>query len=719
MGSRYRENVRNVFECFCEIVCPKGDHEPAWILQKFPESYKDEEVLRVVPKFAFPCEFDNSVVQHYSFVLTSADSKWMFGFCRHNPKSDTSFVVLSYLPWHEQFYKFLNFVSDLTRSINSDELWSFLNSVYRNPPPDFGHPLQVSLKDGVTHFVCTAPAQFQLPRIPENRNLTEYYNAVDTHNMMIIFASMLYERRIIFVSKKLYRLSACVQSANGIIYPMNWQHIFIPVLPKHLIDYLLAPMPYLIGLPESLLPNVRRNDLGEVVILNADTNTVETPFDDLESLPQDVVNRLRRQLKNRAVLLGDGVSRAFLQALVQLIGGYRDGLRFQQGQEITFNPEAFINSRPASMQPFLRKMLHLQIFQQFIEERLELLNAGLGFSDEFEMEACSYMDKTSSRLKQQYKEWTFTIKRDSTAFLRSVKNRANPAVKSAVKTVKERGRNVKTAYRGIRSKLRDPSPVQHPEPRSAPGSPTESSRVPVPTTYKRERHSTGISDTNYTKLTSPTELDDNSQYPPLDLNINLMDDLQDVIFNRGISSSKLVRSLENLSISNQTPVDKDKKELASSTNSTWYTSDDVFLATPPTLPPRKNQPPKLPAVEEANLIQLNSTSSMDDFDPLLSGKSLLSSDSETATEPKIVGLINPLYPYFTPKNQEKKDNELLSEYGINFNSFQLHSGSLNAAPSSSSENSQNFSKPPSIGGSSNFESQGTHSKMTFDWTTFD
>lgn len=72
--------------------------------------------------------------------------------------------------------------------------------------------------------------------------------------MMIIFASMLYERRIIFVSKKLYRLSACVQSANGIIYPMNWQHIFIPVLPKHLIDYLLAPMPYLIGLPESLLP---------------------------------------------------------------------------------------------------------------------------------------------------------------------------------------------------------------------------------------------------------------------------------------------------------------------------------------------------------------------------------------------------------------------------------------------------------------------------------
>jgi len=70
--------------------------------------------------------------------------------------------------------------------------------------------------------------------------------------MIIIFASMLFERRIIFTSKKLYRLSACVQSANAVLYPMNWQHIFIPVLPQSLIDYLLAPMPYLIGLPHTL-----------------------------------------------------------------------------------------------------------------------------------------------------------------------------------------------------------------------------------------------------------------------------------------------------------------------------------------------------------------------------------------------------------------------------------------------------------------------------------
>lgn len=76
------------------------------------------------------------------------------------------------------------------------------------------------------------------------------------------------------------------------------------------------------------------------------------------------VANLKKALRNRSALLGDGVSRAFLRALVQLTAGYRDALTLEQGQSITFNQNAFVESRPSSMQPFLRKMLELQIFQQ-------------------------------------------------------------------------------------------------------------------------------------------------------------------------------------------------------------------------------------------------------------------------------------------------------------------------------------------------------------------
>lgn len=74
--------------------------------------------------------------------------------------------------------------------------------------------------------------------------------------MIAVFAAMLAERRIIFTSKRLDRLSSCIQAANAFLYPMVWQHIFIPMMPMKLKDYLSAPMPYLIGVPSMVLETV-------------------------------------------------------------------------------------------------------------------------------------------------------------------------------------------------------------------------------------------------------------------------------------------------------------------------------------------------------------------------------------------------------------------------------------------------------------------------------
>ncbi|XP_011349322.2 DENN domain-containing protein 1A isoform X3 [Ooceraea biroi] len=654
MGSRLRENVKQLFECFCEVAAPVGE-KPAWILQKYPNSFSDEEILKSVPKFAYPCEFENLLVQHFSFVLTSIDSKWTFGFCRHDPKTETALVVLSALPWHETFYKLLNHIASLTSNASGEDLWKFLENIYTCGVPIPGNSISIPLPNSTVNFICQSPKQFQLPSIPENRNLTEYYSAIDSHNMMMIFASMLYERRIIFTSKRLSRLSACVQACNALIYPMIWQHIYIPVLPLSLIDYLLAPMPFLIGVPTPTLQKVLKSDLGEVVILDADNNTIESPFQDLESLPQDVVTNLKKALRNRPALLGDGVSRAFLRALVQLTAGYREALTLQQGERITFNQNAFVESRPSSMQPFLRKMLELQIFQQFIEERLNMLNSGLGFSDEFEMEACSYSTKSSSKFMQQYREWTYTMRKESSAFFRSVKDKANPAVKYAVKSVKDKGKDMKTAYKGLKWKgrsNRSETTMRFHQPRSAPSSPTVDRKpidftsppkspngITATTSYRKElrlRNSnfTDTSRKQYSPL-SPSSPED-SDSPPERINMDLMRELQDVIF------------------PNTPPVDR-------------------------------TDSPEVP-----DLIRLDSTNSSDDFDPLLSKSSEFPSTKQMSQSLHLPemgeGLSNPLYPYFQQplhkSNDKPKTNtsdsvgdmDLLQAYGIDFNKFSLANG---------------------------------------------
>ncbi|XP_055642191.1 DENN domain-containing protein 1A isoform X2 [Toxorhynchites rutilus septentrionalis] len=446
MNSRIKEDVNRLFEYWCEIApetasspsdpsvggSGSADRSPGYIVQSFPESFKDAKVIADIPAFAFPCAFERRTIQVHSFVLTNIDSKWRFGFCRHDPKTPTAMVIVTYLPWHDTFIRFLNVLADVRRNSQS-EFESFLAEAYNKGIPEPGGCLKLQYDRPVQTFCFQRPQQFLLPSIPENHNLNLYYNFVEPKFMIGIFAAMLAERRIIFVSRRLDILASCIQAANAFLYPMVWQHIFIPVLPMKMKDILGAPMPFLIGVPEAVFETLRREEIGEVVILNCDKRTLETPFEDVKNMPPELVASLKKHLANSAEHRGDRVSKIFLGILVQLIGGYRDAVKFND--KITFDPETFIDTRPSHLRPFLTNMLQLQIFQQFIEERLDMLNTGQGFSDEFEVECFRYAEKSGRKVKQ-YKD-----------LLKNFKDK-----------VKEGGKGMKTAYKGLRSKFRETTP---------------------------------------------------------------------------------------------------------------------------------------------------------------------------------------------------------------------------------------------------------------------
>uniref|UniRef100_A0A8C1XK62 DENN/MADD domain containing 1A n=1 Tax=Cyprinus carpio TaxID=7962 RepID=A0A8C1XK62_CYPCA len=364
-----------------------------------------QKTLQTIPKFCFPFNMDSMAVgqvgQNFTFVLTDIESKQRFGFCRLSSGAQSCHCILSYLPWFEVFYKLLNILAD-----------------YSTKGQVGGARMTTTL---ISNNI-----------IPENRNLTEYFVAVDVNNMLHLYASMLYERRILISCSKLSTLTACVHGAAAMLYPMYWQHVYIPVLPQHLIDYCCAPMPYLIGVHSSLMEKVRGMALDDVVLLNVDTNTLETPFDDLQSLPNDVVSSLKNRLRKVSSTTGDGVARAFLKAQAALFGSYRNALQIEPEEPITFSEETFITHRSSTMRQFLQNAIQLQLFKQFIDGRLELLNSGEGFSDQFEEEInmgeYAGSDKT-------YHQWLFTVKKGSGAILNTVKTKANPAMRTVYKFV--------------------------------------------------------------------------------------------------------------------------------------------------------------------------------------------------------------------------------------------------------------------------------------------
>uniref|UniRef100_A0A4W5LM53 Uncharacterized protein n=1 Tax=Hucho hucho TaxID=62062 RepID=A0A4W5LM53_9TELE len=85
-----------------------------------------------------------------------------------------------------------------------------------------------------------------------------------------------------------------------------------------------------------LIQRVRSRGLEDVVILNVDTNTIESPFEDLKKIPADVVSGLKLCLKRQAASAGVGVAKAFLRAQALLFGGYGDALKGNTVRTIIF-----------------------------------------------------------------------------------------------------------------------------------------------------------------------------------------------------------------------------------------------------------------------------------------------------------------------------------------------------------------------------------------------
>ncbi|XP_070272043.1 DENN domain-containing protein 1C isoform X2 [Myotis yumanensis] len=445
MESRAEEGPPTVFDWFFEAACPASLQEDPPILRQFPPDFRDQEAMQMVPKFCFPFDVEREppspAVQHFTFALTDLTGTRRFGFCRLRAGAHSCLCILSHHPWFEVFYKLLNTVGDLLAQDQVSEVEELLNLLQRTLPET---QASVELGSGVT--IPSVPGR--MPPAPGNirpRNLTELVVAVTDENIVGLFAALLAERRVLITASKLSTLTSCVHASCALLYPMQWEHVLIPTLPPHLLDYCCAPMPYLIGVHASLTERVLEKGLEDVVMMNVDSNILETPFDDVQALPPDVVSLLRLRLKKVALAPGEGVSRLFLKAQALLFGGYRDALICSPGQPVTFSEEAFLAQKPgAPLQAFHRRAVHLQLFKQFIDGRLERLNTGEGFSDLFEQEiTCS---GASSGTLRSYQLWADNLKKGGGALLHSVKAKTQP-------TVRNMYRSAKSGLKGMQSLL--------------------------------------------------------------------------------------------------------------------------------------------------------------------------------------------------------------------------------------------------------------------------
>ncbi|KTF84865.1 hypothetical protein cypCar_00041510 [Cyprinus carpio] len=320
--------------------------------------------------------------------------------------------------------KFTASSADWAASISSQRSWRRWRGGERFPQPWFILSCTVSWKlpsllldaPSPSRASCQALAMRQedivltLCRPVDSRlehvDFESLLQCLSVTRLLQVFASLLLERRVIFIADKLGVLSRCAHSALALLYPFTWQHTFVPVLPASMLDICCSPTPFVMGALSPSLPEVLDMPIEEVLIVDlcADKFVVQLGDEDC-ILPRKLQAALQEILDNREEILeqntrdrkGDQpdlstlVSEAFVWFFVELVGHYSLFMSDTgPGGTRELQRDAFRKSHPSrGVRQFLQLFMDTQMFAGFIHDR-ELRKGGV--KGLFEMRAAEYLD---------------------------------------------------------------------------------------------------------------------------------------------------------------------------------------------------------------------------------------------------------------------------------------------------------------------------------------
>ncbi|XP_013923241.1 PREDICTED: DENN domain-containing protein 5B-like [Thamnophis sirtalis] len=212
--------------------------------------------------------------------------------------------VIAPLPFMQACKKFL---IQLYKAVTSQQppplpLESYIHNIlYEVPLPPPGRSLKFY---GVYEpIICQRPGPNELPLY--DYALREAFELLGLENLIQVFTCVLLEMQILLYSQDYQRLMTVAEGITTLLFPFQWQHVYVPILPASLLHFLDAPVPYLMGLQSKEGTDRSKLELPQeanLCFVDIDNHFIELP----EELPQ-FPNKLNFIQEISEVLLQFGV----------------------------------------------------------------------------------------------------------------------------------------------------------------------------------------------------------------------------------------------------------------------------------------------------------------------------------------------------------------------------------------------------------------------------
>lgn len=227
----------------------------------------------------------------------------------------------------------------------------------------------------------------------------KFFAYFDLDKLKKIFTALLLERSILVVSKDLENLTSCGLSFEYLIYPLEWLHTFVPIVPEHIDSHVFnQPFPFIYGVHSTIYESLNKSQLDNCIILLLDDRQILNA--DKDQLPSRVNEYLTRKLdyfkqsddfsfnssSKTQDLLSTGPLRPFQESVLMIIDDYRDYIVYDENkQEFKFDENLFFKIKNVSNEStsqkyhsneneFYHEFRITQAFEEFCRDRAEYLS---------------------------------------------------------------------------------------------------------------------------------------------------------------------------------------------------------------------------------------------------------------------------------------------------------------------------------------------------------
>ncbi|KAM6968155.1 DENN domain-containing protein 3-like [Aplochiton taeniatus] len=204
------------------------------------------------------------------------------------------------------------------------------------------------------------------------------------------------EQRVVLFSSDWSRLTLVAESLMLFLRPLTWQHPYVPVLSRGMLDFLMAPTAFIMGCHLSHYEEVAA-ETADLILINIDDGRVSSSSSEKVNLPEvplaaadcftqrcqslqlhldlqlchqtsscDITEQ-RSQRRTWQLGLNADIQAVTLELIVNI---FRDVSRHLNYEHRVFHSEEFLKTREPEDQPFYKKVLETHIFHSFLKDRL-------------------------------------------------------------------------------------------------------------------------------------------------------------------------------------------------------------------------------------------------------------------------------------------------------------------------------------------------------------